>query len=359
MGVIRLLLAVSVVLAHAGSRQLVGGPLAVQAFFIVSGFYMALVLTETYSNRRVFYLNRFLRLYPTYIAVALLTAVVYVIAGDSYYHAKISDFLRLSADAKAYIIVANITLAFQDWTLFMDADKGALAFVKDFRISDLPLYKLLLVPQAWSLGPEIGFYMLAPFLVRLRSIWLALIAIGSLSLRFFAYKSGFDHDPWTYRFFPFELALFVVGMLGYRSFAATNKFASVPKAISLGIFLIPLAFMLCYSQIGIPQQHKLWMFLAAMGVATPFAFKVSANWKWDRLVGELSYPIYLVHLLVIFVIELSVGHRIRESASPFMMMAAAVFGSIFLAAVIHFLVERPVERKRRALADQMSPAVGP
>ena len=56
MGTIRFLLAVSVVVFHA-KRPLLGltlveGTVAVQLFFIISGFYMALVLTEKYTAHR-------------------------------------------------------------------------------------------------------------------------------------------------------------------------------------------------------------------------------------------------------------------------------------------------------------------
>jgi len=45
MGVLRLLLAVSVMLCHAG-LQLVDGVTSVRTFFMLSGFYMALVLSH-------------------------------------------------------------------------------------------------------------------------------------------------------------------------------------------------------------------------------------------------------------------------------------------------------------------------
>ena len=73
MGILRILLAISVVLSHSSSIfrvSFVGGPLAVQAFFIISGFYMSLILNEKYigvnNSYKLFISNRFLRLYPMY-----------------------------------------------------------------------------------------------------------------------------------------------------------------------------------------------------------------------------------------------------------------------------------------------------
>ena len=67
MGIIRLLLALAVLLAHVENApafllRFIPGSLAVQCFYIISGFYMALVLNGKYSSKRDFYFNRFLRL---------------------------------------------------------------------------------------------------------------------------------------------------------------------------------------------------------------------------------------------------------------------------------------------------------
>lgn len=66
MGILRLLLAISVIIAHTESVfgvRLVGGVIAVQAFYIISGFYMAMILTEKYIGKnsyKLFITNRLL-----------------------------------------------------------------------------------------------------------------------------------------------------------------------------------------------------------------------------------------------------------------------------------------------------------
>ena len=68
MGVFRLILALAVVLGHTayeGPRLMSPGD-AVHVFFVISGFYMCMVLRRKYGCSArgvgVFYLNRFLRL---------------------------------------------------------------------------------------------------------------------------------------------------------------------------------------------------------------------------------------------------------------------------------------------------------
>ena len=50
MGLLRLLLALAVVGAHSGFAFILEGREAVTLFFIISGFYMALILNESYTR---------------------------------------------------------------------------------------------------------------------------------------------------------------------------------------------------------------------------------------------------------------------------------------------------------------------
>ena len=73
MGLLRTILALLVVGSHLHAFG--GGFFAVKAFFIISGFYLALVIDTRYYALPVssFYVSRFLRLLPLYWVVGLLT----------------------------------------------------------------------------------------------------------------------------------------------------------------------------------------------------------------------------------------------------------------------------------------------
>ena len=83
MGIFRLFLAIAVVLQHTkpiGGFQPLGATEAVETFFMISGFYMAMILTEKYrgpGSYRLFLGNRSLRIYPAYWVVAALTVVLW------------------------------------------------------------------------------------------------------------------------------------------------------------------------------------------------------------------------------------------------------------------------------------------
>ena len=82
MGALRFLLAMSVLAAHlafypAGLPHPLNPDVAVQGFYIVSGFLITLVLHEKYSGSLwLFYSNRALRIYPIYWATMILYLIV-------------------------------------------------------------------------------------------------------------------------------------------------------------------------------------------------------------------------------------------------------------------------------------------
>lgn len=64
MGLLRALLALSVVFSRCGGLDLVGGRNAVQIFYMISGFLISYVVTERrmYGSTGDFYLSRYARL---------------------------------------------------------------------------------------------------------------------------------------------------------------------------------------------------------------------------------------------------------------------------------------------------------
>jgi peptidoglycan/LPS O-acetylase OafA/YrhL len=162
------------------------------------------------------FLNRFLRIYPMYWVVALLTVMFYLLAFTLGIDHKLQTLLSLPFSAQLTLITTNIVLFGQDAIMFMGLRKNGLAFFLDYHASSPQLWTFLLVPQAWSLSVELMFYLCAPFILRNRSLLYSCLAL-SLIARSAAMLSGFVlADPWSYRFFPFELSLFLMGALAHQ-----------------------------------------------------------------------------------------------------------------------------------------------
>jgi len=136
MGLIRLLLAFTVVIAHSNpifGNKIVGGITSVHAFFIISGFYMALILNEKYVTKdsyKLFITNRLLRLYPVYWVMFVITIIVGLLAYRYSNHHPIllrpylEDPGSLSIFSWICLGISNLTLIGQDWMMFTHPSYG-------------------------------------------------------------------------------------------------------------------------------------------------------------------------------------------------------------------------------------------
>jgi peptidoglycan/LPS O-acetylase OafA/YrhL len=304
MGTIRTILAIIVVFAHSYGMISFGGVVAVQSFYIISGFLISYIIVEkkAYPNLLDFYVNRYLRLFPVYIVVASITLLVYFIY-------QYLDFFKVYAtgDSRliAYLILTNLFIFLQDIAMFLSTVQGHLSFATNFRESDVPIFAGLLVPQAWSLGVELSFYIIAPFVLPRR--WAIFILLFlSLCVRAWLIHLGLAFkDPWGYRFFPSELAFFLIGALSHQILLKyainaekkTNGAASTVVTIAI-IFLISI-----FSLIDVNRFFKAFLFLGIFALSIPFIFVFQSKFKLDQKMGELSYPIYISHRVIIFMIS--------------------------------------------------------
>ena len=249
MGILRLYLALAVVIAHSHpifGLKSIGGLIAVQTFYMISGFYMAMILNTKYvgtGSYRLFLSNRFLRIFPAYWAVLGLTLLARSAGFQSFGYgwnsvASGHAFPTLTA---VYVFAANLLIFGQDLLLFLGMNQqGRLYPTANFLETDPRLYTFLFVPQAWSLGVELTFYLVAPLLVRKRlRIVVAIIAASLALLCFLAFHLGLSDDPWIYRFFPTELALFLAGSVSFRAFQflENRNFSSRRASIAAICFL--------------------------------------------------------------------------------------------------------------------------
>src|SRR6266536_676035 len=297
MGIIRFLLALSVVLAHSGQRGLVGAQVAVQLFYIISGFLISYILlnNRTYHQLKWFYVNRFLRIFPAYYVVLLLALPMFLVPGG-----RLSEFGALPDNVRSFLLFSNIAIFGQDWVMFSKVSGNAIEFAVNFRNTKPQLWHFLLVPQAWTLGLELTFYLIAPCIIRHK--WLiGILFVGSLTARGLAMYCGFGNtDPWTYRFFPFEIALFLLGVISHQlllPWALQSVANARTQFIPVAVMLSMVGLCISYPILRVPGQTLLTFTLFSL--ALPFLFIFQIRFRLDSVIGELSYPIYIVHWLVL------------------------------------------------------------
>jgi peptidoglycan/LPS O-acetylase OafA/YrhL len=350
MGVVRFLLALCVVVTHAPGGTILGvrllnGIVAVQSFYVISGFLITMILNERKQYRKIgnFYLSRYLRLWPVYIIVALLSFLF--TTGAALRSLTPPDY-RLST--LIFIWFSNITIFFQDFFLMLRFNNGYLVPTIYWNSWPQPwLNSYLLVPQAWTLGVELTFYAIAPFVChRLwRLGWLFVFGLGvRLLMGIFLLPA---RDPWLYRFSPAEMMLFAAGGLAYFAGRELQRYLVV---IILGNQLVTEQYLYGYDDRLYLACPKI---LLLMIVSCPFLLLHFQQNKLDSIIGEMSYPMYISHLFVaglasrlLFVAGIASRSKVHEW--PFFNVCY-VLVTLAFSALLVFVVILPVDRLRSRL----------
>jgi peptidoglycan/LPS O-acetylase OafA/YrhL len=234
--------------------------------------------------------------------------------------------------------------------MFIGLRENGLAFFLDCHASSPQLWTFLLVPQAWSLSVELMFYLCAPFILRNRSLLYSCLALSPIA-RSAAMLSGFGlADPWSYRFFPFELSLFLMGALAHQILLprVERLCEAVPRLETVAVAALVVT-ILALPMTGEDILLKKVILLLVMTFALPFLFIFQKHNSWDRAIGELSYPVYICHWLMILILKygLKMIHMELPAAplSTFSVIGLSVLFSIGLNSV----VAEPVDRLRKAI----------
>jgi len=223
------------------------------------------------------------------------------------------------------------------------SDNNTIEFISNFKESDPRMIDFMFIPQAWTISLEITFYLIAPFLVRLKKIYLFVLILLSIGFRLIVYNSGYDYDPWTYRFFPFELVFFIMGILSYYVYKKTAD-ESLYRKIGLTSFWIIIFSTLLFDQIDMLLVLKENIYLLLVFIAIPALFNETKKLKIDAMIGEYSFPIYITHIFVI-----SIMKNVLEIMNlPLSLLSElSIIACIILSKFLLVIVSEPIERIRR------------
>jgi peptidoglycan/LPS O-acetylase OafA/YrhL len=354
LGTIRFLLALSVVAAHVRNLPFsveLGSLLAVQSFYIISGFLIALVWTNKYSHQPngllLFYSNRAARIYILYWVVLVVSIVIAQIIKTTT-HNYPGYFGSQPHAILPYKIFINAFIFGSSWAYWLGFDDSTgLYFTLDYTTSPYPVWSVMSLGPAWTLDLELTFYLLAPFLVKARLKYIFGIIAASLVARFTWYAMGHDVDPWLYRFFPFEIGLFLAGVASYRVWSAL---AWKPSAmILMVIFVGVVVSVLDYTRIGLPHgPYASFLYLFVFAALIPCVFELTRSWKVDRFLADMSFPLYLAHWPVSGIWFYFRDYLHLSPPWPEYSGLIPAIASVATAALLVIVLERPVEKWRQS-----------
>ena len=311
-GTCRLVLASLVAASHLWSNMVQGyAAYAVWAFFVLSGFLMTLVLTGKYgfgkAGLKAYAFNRFMRIFPLYwIAAAMGLATLWYygrwqidlrpINGEFYMPGSLREW--------AYVL-----------TLFPGIQRGGLP-----------------VPVSNALGIEVGFYLLLPLLAANRSTaWFGLVFGALVNL-----AHGIIPESFGTRYATFLPCLlpFAAGALAchYRHWLSRW---SMPWTSSL-VWLVHGGLWLLLP--GWPWAWGLYVSML-LSVWMVVSLHRQPSGKVDKLLGDMSYPVYLVHTTVAAWFICSCGFD-----RPFTFFLQAFGVTLVLSWVIVMVIDRPLAR---------------
>jgi peptidoglycan/LPS O-acetylase OafA/YrhL len=276
-----------------------------------------MVLNDKYQNTQTHYKGRFARIFSTYWLVLLLIIVVNLIVWKNF--GPIEQVLRsdLNWMTKLLLVFFNLfILGSESSFFFYENSSGGLNPTANFSLAGGDLYNYLAITQVWTLSLEILFYILAPFFIRSRRR-IVLVLTMSIAVRIVTYSMFSSADPWDYRFVPSEFSLFCFGALLYPVYMHENtvkivdKYHEICKSFRVNTYFIFILILVVHLQIAVVINEifgqKLYFSLQLLPInrlfllgsliyIIPLAFSLTKQNSFDRMLGEYSFILYLVHL---------------------------------------------------------------
>lgn len=307
-----------VVLYHLEFSLFRNGFLGVDIFFVISGFLMAIL----YQKGQVahFYKRRASRLLPAYFATIIFTLVASALITLAADHSQV-----VTQSLWASVFSSNIGF----WT------QSSYFSPKFFN----PLLHL------WSLGVEIQFYIIVPFLFWLysKSKWsIPLILISSL-LGAVAISLVLNTKT-SFFLTPFRVWQFLAG--AFVAYIFTNKGAILNKKPLIGLIsLVVLTFLVLFYPINIKNYSVILghpglvtllttiMTVLILAYGLPSSMMNSRVGRLLAKLGDWSYSIYLAHfpVIVLFLYEPLSGTTLKPNGMSdtfFIIVLIAIFSSL-------------------------------
>jgi len=348
MGFLRLLLATLVLTSHAGVAPIFTGVLAVECFYAISGFYIQLVISEQYRGQPRwvlrFYESRALRIYvPYWIILGMIAILSLLLRAPMTPLPLITLFHQapLSGDAWIALLSNLFIVGTEEFKLIRILDSCGSFF-----------WSQQIIQPAWSVGVELLFYAIAPFMLRLSTRSLVLIVAATACAKY-ALLSGLAEliffrttpcaDGLLNGIVPLEMGVFCAGALCYRFYRHYHTVLKERYWLWITLITIMTAEALWGMSVNDAITPMVTFHCYALGITLtlPFLFAASRTLRYDRLVGEISYPFYLAHIFIINHLPLPMdGWKQYPSCALKWLVTVAV------SYVIVRCVEKPLSRFR-------------
>ncbi len=320
-----------------------GGHFGVTVFFVLSGFLITrLLLREesenTFVDLRSFYIRRAFRLFPAYYFVlGLYCALLFGLQ------------IRPQLTSALHANLPYYLVYLQEIPFFRDRGPATpQAFY-----------------QSWSLGIEEKFYLVWPLLafVALKTARARALVAGAGVLLFSAAQTLTPAGRYVFPYASiFAGCLLALAYADARFRSRVLWLSRAPGAALAVAAWLTLHVVAVVTVGGVEWTAEL---LYPVAVSVVLIAALSPNWLGRLLsarplvvLGNLSYGIYLLHLLVRNVVELALKRAGVAHPQGLFVYGAMLVGSVVAAWVMQVGLENPARRYGRALADRSRARAG-
>jgi peptidoglycan/LPS O-acetylase OafA/YrhL len=295
------------------------GYLGVDLFFTISGF--VVLLSAWDRPPRSFLISRIVRLYPAYWIAVTVTAIVSVVFSKGRFPVSIGQYVANLTMFNSLPNIENVDVVY--WTLWAELRFYAMILVLTWigvttkRVSIFLwgwlgltfIYETGVLPHAADLvlNTQFSHYFIAG---------MALCMI---------YRNGPSLQP---------LAIFVIAIgnaipraIGFADRVGVRYGTDIHRPVVVAIVLLVFAVML----------------LVALGKTQRLAR------PWFAVLGALTYPLYLVHAHVGFIIF----ERLGAHVNAILLVVATMALMIGAAAALHYGVEKPLAPRLKRLLEKL------
>ena len=323
------------------SKLLSNGTRGVQLFFILSAFTLFLSFARRNSSENhpilFFFIRRFFRIAPLYYL-----AIIYYSFSSIY---NFDFWFGTQPIVTKYMVFSNL--------IFLNGLS--------------PYWANSLVPGGWSIGVEMIFYGLFPFLFyRIATINDAIkYLIFSLIIKFLfqeillnltLIESNYAWREYLFYYFPSQLPVFFMGFVLYFIIEHKNVLNEINSKYIIAF--IPLLILQIGSRVNDLYFNHLLFSLAFLGIIYTFYTFYGKKFRFRFLeyIGKISYSMYIMHFLIITLLKSQnlVDFSTNWLINYIIVLAINLFLTVVVSMITYRIIELPFQNISKSIISKLS-----
>jgi len=221
-----------------------------------------------------YYKDRIKRIFPFYIYALMVSLLIYHLGVTS-------TFLSTKPTMIDYL--SNLTVIPLSYYMYTSQET------------------FFLIPPAWSLGVELQFYILIPFLIQQDKAMFTLFVLSFITY-LFATLGFINTDYFGYRLIIGVGFIFIFGIYIDKAIKGDKKVKSFASVFYILILFVSF-YTFLYGELKAPYNYET-LFALLFGIPFLYFFKSPMPKKIDAYLGFLSFGVFLLHFPALWIVEL-------------------------------------------------------